>query len=132
MSATPIEDKTRAARDARLRRMYGLTLEEWEQVKAAQGGGCAGCGRDGVTRSLHTDHDHKTRVTRGLLCPSCNSALRKLRDNPEIARALAAYLENPPAIALLGERQCAPVKRKRRTAKLKRKRAARKRAHRGR
>ena len=125
MSAEPVFADARKARDARLRRLYGMTLEEWEQLKAAQGGGCAGCGRDGVTRSLHTDHSHRTRIVRGILCASCNSALRKLRDNPAIATALAAYLESPPAVALLGERIAAPVKRRRRKSRLKRKRRAR-------
>jgi len=33
---------------------------------------CAICGRR-CSRSLRTDHDHKTGLIRGFLCPSCNT-----------------------------------------------------------
>jgi hypothetical protein len=47
------------ARDSRLRKKYGITLEEYNAMLAEQGGGCAGCGGVGKTRSLHVDHDHQ-------------------------------------------------------------------------
>lgn len=108
---------TDAARDKYLQRTYAVSLEEWNRILDAQGGGCAGCGSVGKTRSLHTDHSHKTKVVRGILCASCNSALRKLKDNPAIAKNLAKYLQEPPAVSVLGEERLAnvrPRKRKRR------------------
>jgi len=97
-------DTATSRRDQYLKRTYGITLEEYERVLDKQGGGCYGCGKPHGTRSLHVDHSHKTNIVRGILCPWCNSALQKLRDDPEIARNLASYLESPPAAEVLGER----------------------------
>lgn len=107
-------NEARARRDAYLRRVYGVSLDEWERVLLAQGGGCAGCGRHGVTRSLHTDHDHKSQLLRMIACAACNSALRKAKDSPEILRALADALEDPPFTRTLGREQEILVKPKRR------------------
>lgn len=54
---------------------------------------CEICGEDGGKRSLHFDHDHRTGVFRGWLCHHCNAALGRLRDNPDLCRRAAAYLE---------------------------------------
>lgn len=106
-----------SARDRYLQRNYSLTEEEWNAVLLLQGGGCAGCGARGVTRSLHTDHDHRTLATRGILCVHCNSALRKVLDRPEVLEALAAYLRNPPVEQLFGYRVAVNRARKRRRRK---------------
>ena len=83
-------------RDARLRKLYGVTEAEWNSVLEAQGGGCAICGRRGVTRSLHTDHDHETGEFRGILCARHNIALRE-GQTAKALRAMADYLDSPPA-----------------------------------
>lgn len=58
------------------RKQLGLTDEGYEALLAAQGGGCAICGRPpSERRRLDTDHDHKTGRVRGLLCHRCNRAL---------------------------------------------------------
>lgn len=116
---------TISPRDARLRRLYNVTEEEWDAVLASQGGGCAipTCGRRGVTRSLHTDHDHKTGEFRGILCARHNIALRE-GQTAEALRAMADYLDNPPARAYFGEPRFGlpgrtSKKRKRRKARRK-------------
>ena len=55
-----------------IKNRYGLTIEQYDGLKVAQGGGCAMCGKVG---RLFIDHDHKTGRVRGLLCPGCNGAL---------------------------------------------------------
>jgi hypothetical protein len=40
------------------------------------------------------DHDHSTGAVRGLLCGACNKAIGLLKDNPQLARSIASYLEN--------------------------------------
>lgn len=94
---------TPTPRDLRLRRLYNTTEAEWEQVLEHQGGGCGICGRPAVTRSLATDHDHKTGLFRGILCTRHNVMLRE-ETTPEVLRAAAHYLENPPAVRVLGSR----------------------------
>ncbi len=101
-------------RDRYLRKTYGITLKEYNSILKFQGGHCAGCPSVGITRSLHVDHSHVSKVVRGLLCASCNSALRKLKDNPTIAYNLGAYLEKPPAVTVLGHEVKAEVKPRRR------------------
>ena len=84
-----IRERNRPPRDERkrsLQRNYGLTVEWYEKTLAAQGGGCAICGRlDPCSRAgvFEVDHDHRCcpgprscgRCVRGLLCRHCNGKL---------------------------------------------------------
>jgi hypothetical protein len=81
-------------RAGHLRRKYGITLEEYDAMLAAQGGVCAICGRqptDGI--SLHVDHDHVSGRRRKLLCFKCNNALGDFDDDPDLLRTAMAYLD---------------------------------------
>lgn len=69
-------------RDARLRRVFGLSSDQYEAMLADQGGGCALCGRTPLPgRSLHVDHHHETGVVRGLLCFRCNAGIGQFRED---------------------------------------------------
>lgn len=89
-----------ASRDVRLMENYGLTLEDYAALLAAQGGRCAICGGT-RKKNLDVDHDHKKvgrESVRGLLCPRCNrQILRHARDNAALLRAAADYLDRCPA-----------------------------------
>ncbi|WP_243710725.1 endonuclease domain-containing protein [Actinomadura sp. KC216] len=77
---------------------------EYDQLFKAQGGVCAGCLQP-RTQRLSVDHDHKSQLVRGLLCRRCNGhVLPYSKDSPETLRRLADYLENPPALRILGKR----------------------------
>ena len=127
-------------RDHRLRQKYGITLEEYNQRLAKQGGVCAICGKPPKNKALHCEHDHKVNQVkvqftknlifplwtaraeynsvafmavgksksdtskliremlkrasvRGLTCWPCNRALQAFRDNPQLMRAAADYLD---------------------------------------
>jgi hypothetical protein len=60
---------------------FGLTIEDYDAMHAAQGGVCAICNqpetsnRGGKVYRLAVDHDHNTGQVRGLLCFKCNSAM---------------------------------------------------------
>lgn len=103
-------------RDRYLRRMYGITEEEYQQVLDHQGGKCAIClKRPAAGKNLHVDHDHRTGVVRGLLCVVCNHDLLGRRDKePNLFRRAAEYLESPPAPIALGREQEAPTRPRRR------------------
>ncbi len=90
--------RPRNVRDTQLKKHYGITLADWEAMYLAQGGVCAVCKATETDKSsryanLAVDHCHTTGKVRGLLCNACNRAIGFLRDDPQIARALAAYLE---------------------------------------
>jgi hypothetical protein len=99
--------KRLAAREARQQRGFGITLAESGELVEWQGGGCI-CkpwtGYNGASRALSTDHDHKTGVVRGKLCKHCNDLLGRVKDDPEFFLRMIAYLKNPPAVRLFGER----------------------------
>lgn len=89
-------DRQRNKRNRELRRVYGLTVEEWDSMLAAQGGGCAACGTT-ISRGkgrFHVDHDHRTEAIRGLLCATCNSTIALLDDSPKKLRARAEKMRD--------------------------------------
>lgn len=111
LCATDIRERKRAKRirgqATRQVRTFGITLEEKATLIDFQGGGCI-CmewtGYNGANRSLSTDHDHETGVVRGALCKHCNDLLGRVRDDPRYFQRMIAYLANPPAVRLFGER----------------------------
>jgi Recombination endonuclease VII/HNH endonuclease len=86
-------------RDKELRRNFGITLVQYREKLAEQGGVCAICGSDEVAErkgkklKLAVDHDHDTDVVRGILCIACNTGIGKLNDSPARLRDAAVYLE---------------------------------------
>jgi len=72
---------------------YGITLYEYYLMLVEQGFVCAICEGVSPTHRLAVDHCHATGKVRGLLCHACNAGMGKLRDDPALLRAAAAYLE---------------------------------------
>lgn len=71
-------------RKAQLKRRYGITLEQYDTMLAAQGGHCALCDRTPEQekyKHLNVDHCHATGKIRGLLCTPHNHALGQLGDD---------------------------------------------------
>jgi hypothetical protein len=100
MSLTP-------ARRRALARLYGLTPEEYETLFDFQRGRCALCERPfTAARSPVVDHEHAGRHrVRALLCYHCNyQILGMVREDPDFFARVAAYLREPPALAVIGER----------------------------
>lgn len=73
-----------------LGRAYGLTETERDLLIASQGGVCCICL---AAPPAHVDHSHETGRVRGVLCFSCNAALGQFKDQPEVIRRAAAYVE---------------------------------------
>jgi hypothetical protein len=93
-------EKARADRRRRaLKDNYGLTVEEYDAMWAAQGEVCAICKRaEPMGRGWHVDHCHDSSVVRGILCSNCNVALGMLSDDADRLRAAVAYLERFPNV----------------------------------
>ena len=62
--------KARIAKDKRLRKLYGITLDDYNTMLTEQNGVCAICGTKPGTRSLSVDHDHKWKYLKLLVTKS--------------------------------------------------------------
>jgi Autographiviridae endonuclease VII len=83
-------------REQRLRRTYGISADEFDDLIRKQGGGCAICKApvgDGADRPLYVDHCHESGKVRGLLCSSCNFGIGKFRDDVSLLTRAIDYLE---------------------------------------
>jgi hypothetical protein len=77
-----------------LRRRYGLTPVQVEQLLVRCEHKCTGCLTPfSLTRRACIDHDHLTGFVRGLLCDHCNQALGLVKDDPIVLTQLASYLD---------------------------------------
>lgn len=81
-------------RDGIIRRVYGITLAEYDKMFEDQNGKCAICGSpDEVEgRRLAIDHCHDSGRVRGLLCGKCNRGLGLFYDNKQLLENAISYL----------------------------------------
>ncbi|MFD0400186.1 endonuclease domain-containing protein [Kitasatospora sp. NPDC127121] len=88
----------RKRRDARLRRVYGITLADYERMGRRQRWRCAICGQKAVAGDrLVVDHDHdkpKGAAVRRLLCRGENAALGHFGDSSARLDRGAVYLRD--------------------------------------
>lgn len=104
MNKEQIRDRTRVwkkknkekLRNQHLKRTYGITLEEYNNMLIAQNNSCSIClisiEDTKEKRNLAVDHCHTTGKIRGLLCMNCNKSLGLLKDNPLIVKNMLEYL----------------------------------------
>lgn len=72
-----------------LKRVYGISRDQFNALAAMQGERCAICEK---AVPLVIDHCHKTNKIRGLLCGRCNSAIGFLYDDVDLVRSAVLYL----------------------------------------
>lgn len=99
MSADAARKKNNSmkSRRYRLKRKFGLTEIQLEQLKIQQGNRCAICKKTPLEaglfkRELAVDHDHKTGKIRALLCSKCNNGLGLFNDDIELLDEAKKYL----------------------------------------
>jgi hypothetical protein len=80
------------SRNSRLKRMFGITQEEYDELLKSQKKVCAICKLDPGGIRLSVDHNHKTGQVRGLLCRNCNVGLGLFDDNPDLLHRAVFYL----------------------------------------
>lgn len=79
-------------RKSRLKKKYGISLEDYNKLLKDQNEKCAICyGKPEY--KLYVDHDHKTGLVRGLLCHWCNFAIGLARDSSSILKNAIKYLD---------------------------------------
>ncbi|MGD9724853.1 MAG: endonuclease domain-containing protein [Nitrospiraceae bacterium] len=73
-----------------LKRRYGLTVEELEQIRTQQQNKCAICKAE---KPLAVEHDHKTKRVRGLVCTGCNTLIGFVENHPDRVVIVQQYLK---------------------------------------
>jgi hypothetical protein len=85
-------------KSAQLKRLYGITIERYNEMLKAQDGVCAICGKaegnevQGKAVSLAVDHDHVTGAIRALLCSNCNRGLGLFNDDIALLAKAQSYV----------------------------------------
>ena len=82
-------------REQRMKREYGLTINDYEDMVKAQSNQCAIClapGEAERNRKLVIDHCHASGKVRGLLCNKCNLLLGHANDTIERLERAILYL----------------------------------------
>lgn len=80
-----------AGHAARIRRLYGITGDDYARMLAEQDGKCFLCGKRSRRKRLSVDHDHETKRVRGLLCQRCNRALGVFEWSTDVLARLIEY-----------------------------------------
>lgn len=91
-------------REDRLRRIHGISLDQFHEMWNQQNGQCPICLRDLPYEYLnreelkaapvkpHVDHSHADDVVRGILCSTCNQGIGMFREDPEVFARAVVYL----------------------------------------
>ena len=81
-------------RDTYLKRFYGLSLEEYNNMTEQQNGLCYVCNQPPKGgKRLAVDHCHSTGAVRRLLCGNCNTTLGLVNEDINIMNKLIKYIE---------------------------------------
>ena len=89
----------RARVNTYLKNVYGITLEDWEELFRKQSGLCAICQRKLIlkvngNKNFGVDHHHGTKTVRGLLCFECNWVIGLLHEDVTTLRRAIKYLKS--------------------------------------
>lgn len=92
--------RLKVVRKCNLKRLYGLTEEDFESILEAQNHKCKICNidicRNAKIRNQKTciDHCHTSGKVRGVLCHKCNICLGLMDDDPARVETMLNYLKN--------------------------------------
>lgn len=83
------------AKNADLKKMYGITIEDFHALRESQKCSCKICGthENMESQSLVVDHCHTTGKVRGLLCSNCNRALGLFKESTTVINNAINYLQ---------------------------------------
>lgn len=94
-------------REHDLKKKFGITIDDYQEMFNKQNGLCAICNNKEMTinhktkelQNLAVDHCHESGNIRGLLCSNCNNGLGRFKDNIEYLKNAISYLEVEPTNA---------------------------------
>jgi len=76
-----------------LKHTYNLTLEQEQYMLIAQDNKCAICYSNITATNKAIDHNHKTKIVRGILCNRCNWGIGQFDESPARMLSAIAYLK---------------------------------------
>ena len=85
-----------SSRKSHLKRVYNISLEEYQQMSNRQNHKCDICGSpemNSKNKVLCVDHNHSTGNVRALLCSSCNTGLGNFKDDIILLQKAIQYLK---------------------------------------
>ena len=84
---------------------YGIDEAFYQDLLDYGTGGCWCCGyRPGPgERKLHVDHDHSTKMIRGILCAHCNTGLGLFGDSVERLQQAIRYIQTETPLKVSSE-----------------------------
>src|SRR5262249_21592601 len=80
-------------RKSNLKRLYGMTIEDYNRLFKKQKGRCNICRKKSRRRRLYVDHDHRRKFVRQLLCNPCNLGQGWFKDDARLLRRAAVCLD---------------------------------------
>ena len=82
-------------KNEKLQLRYGLTYEQWEDIRETENYCCMICNisEDELGKKLDVDHCHASSKVRGVLCNLCNTMLGHARDNIQLLESATQYLK---------------------------------------
>jgi DNA-directed RNA polymerase subunit RPC12/RpoP len=103
------KDKSRASH---LKRLYGITIQQYDEMLTNQDQRCAICTRhaEEFKTRLAVDHNHITGEIRGLLCSYCNHRVIGRHRDADLLRKMADYVDQGTGLFVPEQR---PKKRRR-------------------
>ena len=89
-----IEHRNTIGKNKQLKKRYGITIDQYNDLFESQKGCCAICEKpqSELSTALAVDHCHETMVIRGLLCYNCNSGLGRFKDDLNLLSKASSYL----------------------------------------
>lgn len=93
------EKVAKSNRNWRFKKLYGISLKEYEELNFLQKDLCGICKLPetrvmrGKLTGLVVDHCHITGRIRGLICDSCNVGLGRFKDSSELVEKALVYLK---------------------------------------
>lgn len=87
-----LKNRKESVRKWYLKTTYGMTPGDYQRLFDSNDGKCWICFQP-KDYWLHVDHNHVTGQIRGLLCNTCNRSLGLFKDDKNILRKAAEYLE---------------------------------------
>lgn len=92
MTSLSLEERKDRARWARIKRVYGITKSDYDELDLGHCPICTRVWSDAVRPVV--DHDHKSGEIRGILCFYCNHRVVGRHRDGSLIRRVADYLDS--------------------------------------